>query len=108
MAWPQWVLALADYGSVIQCRATPDEPSLPGTRLQLCLDARRWFALFSQASLYVGTWAAGIHVAAAFGLEAIVVTKPPVDPRTLSFPQPPTHIVAFLYPQHAYGIPRAR
>jgi len=102
MAWQAWADALSESASVIQPRQTG--PTLGGCMSLSRLTTRQFLALFSQADAYLGTWAAGIHCAAAFGLEAIVVTHPPVDPRQMVFPLPLAHIRSFLYPQHAYGI----
>jgi hypothetical protein len=104
MPWAAWGAVLADGGTVVQCIAADTDPLIPAARMATDLSARQWFALFGQASAYVGTWAAGIHCAAAFGLEALVMTQSAVDPRRFVFPLPVAHIVTFLYPQHAYGV----
>jgi hypothetical protein len=105
MPWAEWGRILGGVGTVVQCLGADSDPIIPGASMAAGMSVRQWFSLFGQASAYVGTWAAGIHCAAAFGLETIVVTHPPVDPRRLVFPLPPAHIITFLYPQHAYGIP---
>jgi hypothetical protein len=106
LPWAAWGSALSEYGTVLQCIAAESDPRIPSATIVAGLNARQWFALFGQAQMYFGTWAAGIHVAAAFGLEALVVTCPPIDPRALVFPLPGHHVITFLYPQHAYGVLR--
>jgi hypothetical protein len=101
MPWQAWVDALAGDASIIQVRQAGVE--LTGGLVLSDLDVRQFLAVFSQADTYLGTWAAGIHAAAAFGLETICVCKSPVTPRSLTFPVLLAHITSFLYPQHAYG-----
>ena len=104
MPWQAWADVFQKAGSVIQCVSPAGEPELSGIGFAKGLTVRQWFALFSEASAYVGTWAAGIHAAAAFGLESLVVTTwAPDQASRIAFPVPLTHILSFLYPQHPYG-----
>lgn len=101
MPWQEYADILGEAGSVVHLRQY-------GEALQGCLslgglDTRQYMAICADADAYLGTWAAGIHCAAAFGLEAVVVCTDSLSRDAIEFPSPSRHIVSFLYPQHAYG-----
>lgn len=75
------------------------EPPLPGTISPRGLSLRQYMALIAAADFFVGATSGGSHVAAAFGVPALVVSwRALLDP--LRFPVSGLGIpAAFLYPQ---------
>jgi hypothetical protein len=110
--WQVWADLIGEEATVVQLMVRnngmrENRGVQPGTEEMLeghislgNLPRRLFFAVFSVADGYFGTWAAGSHVAAAFGLPSIVhlnghLLNEPVFPASEG-------IGAFLYPQHLF------
>lgn len=77
------------------------EAILDGHLVLANLPTRMFLAVFSVADAYFGTWAAGSHAAAAFGLHSIVH----LNSHLKGWPEFPgsTRLEQFLYPQHSFA-----